>query len=406
MLKKLLRAFLAPRHAWRGIDFDELSEIYVSMMMRSLATSMVGIFIPVYLFKLGHSLPAIASVFGCYFSVRVLLDLIAAHTTAWIGPKHTLVIGQFLQIATSALFLTLPTFGWPLPLLGIFWGGAASFFFVPFHIDFSKIKHRAHGGKELGYEQMMEKIGYALGPATGGIVATLFGARYIFLVSALMLIAGLWPLFRTAEPTKLRQKLDYAGFDYKKVAHIIPSYIGLNVENTLCLMLWPLFLGMFVITGSDVFAGVGTMASIAVIASILAAQAIGRTVDNRQGRPLLRYSAVANSLVYVVRVFTISYPMALATNIANEVITMGYRLPYTKAFYDAADDLPGYRIVFISSMEIMGCAAKATMWWVLTGLGLILSAKTTIYVGFAIAAAASLLITTEKFKALDTATDR
>ncbi len=401
MFKKLLRRLWAPRHAWRGIDFDELSEIYVSMMLRSLATSMMGIFIPIYLYRLGHSVPEIMSVFGCYFSVRVLLDLIAAHTTARIGPKHTLVIGQFLQIATSALFLTLPTFGWPLLLLGIFWGGAASFFFVPFHVDFSKIKHKAHGGKELSYEQIMEKVGYALGPVISGIVATLFGAQYIFLASAIMLIAGLWPLFRTPEPMQLKQKLDYAGLDFKKVKHVIPSYIGLNVENTLCLMLWPLFLAMFVITDGTVFAGVGTMASISVVASILAAHAIGKTVDNHQGRSLLRYSAIANSLVYIVRVFTISYPMALATNIANEAITMGYRLPYTKAVYDAADDLPGYRIVFISSMEIIGCIAKASMWWVLTGLALILTAKQTIYVGFGIAAVASLMIMTEKFKALE-----
>lgn len=400
MLKRLLRRLWAPRHTWRGIDFDELSEIYISMMIRSLATSMVGIFIPVYLYRLGHSLPAITSVFGCYFSVRVLLDLVAAHTTARIGPKHTLVVGQLLQIATSALFLTLPIFDWPLPLLGIFWGGAASFFFVPFHINFSKVKHRLHGGKEVSYEQIMEKIGFALGPAVGGIVAVLFGARYIFLVSAIMLVAGLWPLFRTAESTQLKQKLDFAGLPFKKIKHLIPSYIGLNVENTLCLMLWPLFLGMFILTGEDVFVGVGTMASISVFAAIVAAHAIGKTVDNRQGRPLLRYSAVANSLVYIVRIFTVSYPMALATNIANEVITLGYRLPYTKAFYDAADDLPGYRIVFISSMEIMGCMAKASMWWLLTGLALILSARQTIYIGFGIAAVASLLITTEKFKAL------
>jgi MFS family permease len=400
MLQKIIQKLLAYRHPWRDVTFNELSEIYATMMIRSLAISMVGIFIPVYLYKLGYSLPAIMSVFGCYFTARIGLDLAAAYTTARIGPKHTLVIGQLMQIISSALFLTLPNFGWPLALLGAFWGGANSFFFIPFHIDFSKVKHRNHGGKELGFEQIMEKIGTALGPLTGGVVASVFGSRYIFLVSIVMLLVGLWPLFKTAEPVRIRQKLDFAGFQYGKVREYIPAHIGVNVENTLCLMLWPLFLALFVLPGDSVFARVGIMASVSVLVAAFTAHAIGRVVDNKKGRPLLRYSAVANSLVYIVRVFTVSYPMALATNVANEAITIGYRLPYTKGFYDAADDLPGHRIVFITSMEIMGCMAKAIMWWVLVALAMVLSARTTIIIGFAIAAIASMLITTEKFESL------
>lgn len=401
MLQKLIQRLLSPRHPWRDFNFDELSEVYVTMMVRSLAISMVGIFIPVYLYKLGYSVTSILMVFAFYFTLRIGLDFAAAFTTARIGPKHTLVIGQLLQICSSGLFLTLPVFHWPIMLVGAVWGAAASFFFIPFHIDFSKIKHKAHGGKELGFEQMMEKIGQFLGPVVGGIVASAFGPRYIFLVSIFMLIAGLWPLFRTAEPVRINQKLDYKTFPLHKVSKNIPAYIGLNIENTLCLMLWPLFLAIFVLPGARVFVEVGLLASISVIASALAAHAIGKTVDNKKGRTLLRYSASINTLVYVVRLFVTSYPMALITNVTNEVVTMGYRLPFTKGVYDQADDLPGYRIVYISSMEVIGCMGKALAWWILVILSLVLGTRQVITVGFAIAAIASLFIMTEKFKSLD-----
>ncbi len=401
MVKKYLHKLLHKQHYWRTINFDELSEIYAATMMRSLAISMVGIFIPVYLYKLGYSITLIFIVFAAYFSSRVVLDFVSAFTTARIGPKHTMIIGQALQITSSALFLTLPAIHWPLLLVGGVWGSAASFYFIPFHIDLSKIKHKNHGGKELGYVQIMEKIGQVLGPIIGGIVATMFSPRYIFLVSIVMLIAGLWPLFRTAEPVQLKQKLDYKTFPLHKVRMNIPAYIGLNIENTFCLMLWPLFLAIFVLPGNAVFAKVGALLSISVVASILAARAIGQTVDNKKGRVLLRYSATINALVYLVRLIVVNYPMALVTNIANEAVTMGYRLPFTKGFYDQADDLPGYRIVYISSMEVIGCIAKATAWWFLVALSTILSPRTVITVGFAIAAAASLLIMTEKFDSLN-----
>ncbi len=401
MLKKAIHRLLQKRHPWRDISFDELSEIYLASLMRSASISMTGIFVPIYLYRLHYSITAVASVFAFYFTARVCLDLITAHTVARIGPKHTMVIGQFLQIASSAIFLTLPWAHWPLWFVGAVWGSSASFYFIPFHVDFSKIKHRNHGGKELGYEQIMEKVGFAIGPIVGGIVATVFGAKYIFLFSIVVLIAGLWPLFRTGEPVRIRQQLNYRDLKYSRIKSYLLPYIGLNIENTLCLMLWPLYLAVIVLPGSSVYAKAGAIASISVVASIITAYVGGKKIDNHQGRPLLRVSAVMNGILHLFRPFVQTYLMAFGVNIVNETVTIGYRLPFTKGFYDAADDLPGYRIVFISSMETIGCCAKATAWWVLVMLSTMLPNRLFFICGFAIAAFASFLIATEKFRALD-----
>lgn len=401
MLKKLVERLLRHHHPWRNISFDELSEIYVAMMLRSLSVSMTGIFVPIFLYRLHYALPEIISVFACYFTARMGLDILAAYTVARFGPKHTLVIGQILQIIASLLFLSLQTVHWPLPLLGVVWGSSASFFFIPFHVDFSKIKHRKHGGEELGYEQIMERIGYGLGPLVGGIVASLVGGQYIFLVAVIVLVIGLWPLFQTSEPVRIRQKLDYKGLEVKKIKKLLIPYFGLNVENTLCITLWPLFLAMFVLTDKAVFAEIGVLATISMAVSVFAAHAVGKTVDEFRGRALLRYGASANALLHIGRLFVSTYPMALVVNVMNEIMTVSYRLPFTKGFYDAADDLPGYRIVFISSMESLSSAAKASMWWSLVLISSVLQPHTVFVVGFACASVASLAIMSEKFKALN-----
>lgn len=67
MIQKIINTLLEPRHFWRTVGFDELSEIYTSQMLRSLAASLVGIFVPIYLYKIGYSLVAICFMFLIWF---------------------------------------------------------------------------------------------------------------------------------------------------------------------------------------------------------------------------------------------------------------------------------------------------------------------------------------------------
>ncbi len=402
MLNKILHQVLRHRHFWREVGFDELSELYVSMMFRGIGTSLTGLFVPVYMHQLGYSLAAIIMTAACYFTFRALFaDIAAGFTAAKIGPKHTMLIGHLLLISSTGLFLTLNTYAWPIWLLGGVWGASGSFFFIPFHVDFSKVKHSRHGGKELGFLNMMEKIGTALGPIIGGLIATFFGAQYIFLIASFILLLSLIPLFSTKEAVKTNQRLDFSSLTVKGRGRDFLSISAFGIENTICMFIWPLYLGIFVLAGSTVYAKLGAISSASFIVSILAAKAIGQLIDHRRGRKLLRVSAVANAGLHLIRPFVGNLPIALGVNLANEAVTPGYRMPYFKGLYDAADDLPGQRIVYLTSMEMMSSIAKATVFWLLAIITLIVSDRGTIGIGFAIAAIASIVIMTERFKALN-----
>lgn len=402
MIKTLVYRLLRHHHFWREVGFDELSELYISMMFRGMAISLVGLFVPLYLLGLDFSVADIIMVMAWYFTVRALFfDFIAGHTVARIGPKHSMVISYLLLVGSTTLFLTLPSFGWPLWLLGGLWGGAQSFFFIAFNVDFSKVKHSEHGGKELGYIIMMEKTGAVLGPLVGGFVATYFGPRYIFIIGIALLIFGLVPLFRTAEPVKLRQRLDFKGFKVRKHRRVFMSFVGVGIENNISVFVWPLFLGVFILTDASAYAKLGVLTAVSFIVSIIASKAIGQTIDDRKGRVLLRYSAVANSLIHLVRPFVSTYPVAFGLNIINDIVTPGYRIPFFKGLFDSADEVPGYRIVYITSLEAFGSLVKAAICWFLVVLAFNLSAYATLTIGFGMAAVVSLLIMTERFKALD-----
>lgn len=399
MLQKLIKRFLYYRHPWRALSFDELGELYSSMMLRSLAISLVGIFVPVYLYKFGYSITAILLFYGTFFTARIVWDFAGGYLVARYGPKHSIVVAYILQIVALAMFATLQTIAWPLIVMSVVWSASNSIFFIAYHTDFSKIKHSEHGGRELGWMHIVEKIGGMLGPITGGVIATLIGPSYTFLAAVLLFCFGLIPLFLTGEAVKTRQKLDFKGLSVTKIKHDLVSYVALSIENSICLAMWPLFMALFIFQ-DNTFVQLGAVSSIAVILSIVAAKVIASFIDNHRGRQLLKSAAVINAFIHGFRPFLLSLPGAIGINIVNETVTVAYRMPYVKGMYDAADDLPGHRIVYFVATEVFGNIGKASFYWLMYIASFLLEPYTLFCIIFACAAVASLTITTERFKAL------
>jgi MFS family permease len=401
MLKKLVHRLLKHRHFWREVEFDELSEIYITMMFRSLSLSLTNLFIPLYLLKLHYSLAEVVTTFLFYFVFRALLfDYLAGWLIIKIGAKHTILCSYGVLIVSTSLFLTLGDMHWPLWLLGGLCGGASSLYAIPFHVDFSKIKHKAHGGKEFAYASIMDKLGSILGPLTGGVIATLFGGQYIFLVAMLLLVIGGLPLLRTGEPFNSRAPLHLHELPFRPIKRDIYSFMAYGIELTMCGSVWPLYLGLAILASSAGYAKLGFLASISVVTSMVAAYSIGKLTDKKHGHKLLRLGATANALLYIFRPLTTTYAGALLVNIANEGATIAYKIPYTKGMYDRGDELDRQRVTYFVAMELTSSIAKMIAWLILLILTPLFSDFTVTAVGFAFGGIASLFITLERFKGL------
>jgi MFS family permease len=396
MIKKAMHQFLKRSHFWRDAGFDELSELYISNMLRSIALTIFLIFVPFYLYQHDYSAVAILTLFGCFFAVRAAADIGAGFFVGRFGPKHTMLLSNLMQIISSSLLLTVPQQHWNILILALPWAIANSLFFISYHVSFSKIKHTPKAGAELGHMQAFEKVGFLLGPLIGGVVGSVFGPEYIFITATALLIISLWPLFLTNEPTKVHQKIDFKTLPVHKIKKDIFAYASLGVENTLCINTWPFYVAVFLLSGA-VYAQLGVLSALGVLAAVLSAKAIGHISDSALARPIMRLSVSFNILLHAVRPFVSGIAGVLAVNVANEAVTSGYRMPFIKGIYAAADDLPGYRIAYISTLESVSSIAKATAWFILAILATVLSLKAVLIVGFAMAAIASVGITKERF---------
>lgn len=361
MIQKIVHKIMRPRHFWRDIGFDELSELYTSMLIRSLATSLIGLFVPIYLYSLGFSVRTIFGFFIIFFIVRIFCDVISALTVARIGPKHTIALSTLANIVFLLLLLTLKDLHWPLAFVAIVGSLTNSLFFIAFHTDFSKIKHPLHGGKELGYLTILEKIGGILGPLIGGVIATVFSPSYTIVIAIILFIISLIPLFMTNEPVKTHQHITLKGFKWRPHIREFVSYTCLNTENVISILLWNFYLAIAIFT-KDPYAKIGAITAISTALSLLSVRVVGVRVDNKSDRKLLHFGVVVNSFIHLLRVFVRTPLGALGINVLNDPITVTYRMPFVKQFYDFSDDVPGYRIVYIAANEMISAIAKACVW--------------------------------------------
>lgn len=350
MIYRLLRR----RHFWRYATFDEVAELYASRTMRMVAQNMISLFVAVYLYREGFTLLFIALYFAAYFLLRTVVSYPAARYAAYFGPKHGILIANLLYIPALVCFAFVPEYGiWAVLAFGFFQAWSMTTYDLSYLVQFSKVKHDKHAGKEIGFMQILDRGAVSLSPLLGGALASFISPEAVMLVSAAFFAIASWPLFQSAEQTATRQKLRFDGFPWRTTYRSMIAETAIGVDGFASNAVWVLFLSAVVFAGSanDVYVKIGGLLSISVITSFLAAYAFGRLIDRRRGRDLLRISTLANALTHVFRIFVVSPAGVAAANALNEAATTGYSMAFSRGLFDTADR-SGHRVAYLFLIEI------------------------------------------------------
>lgn len=399
MLKRIITRLLAHRHPWRKISFGELAELYTSAMLRRAAQSLVGLFIPIYLYQIGYSVAEVLLFLVMSFGLRALCVPLVARLVARYGPKHAMLHSQLVQILALLVLVTLPGQNWPLVLPAFLYGLAGGLYFLAYHVDFSKIMHHEHGGKELGIMQNLQRVATILGPLIGGLIAYFFGAEYTLLAGMVLFAVAAAPLFLSAEPMRTHQQIRFNGLLQKQYLPDYASFFAYNGQAVFALAIWPLFMAV-AIFADGVYAKVGLVTSVGMAAALLASYAVGHLVDKQRGRILLNISALANAVLHLFRPLVGGLGGVALVNVAAESVTPGYQIPYLKGLYDRADSLEGQRIAYLTYTEVSSDLGKAVACLAVWALTLVFTPVLALQLGFVLAALGSLAIMDQRFPAL------
>jgi MFS family permease len=402
MLQSFIHLLLKRRHFWRYSSFDEVAELYASRIMRMMAQYMINMFVAVYLYQEGYGLLFICGYFVVSFAFRVMIAYPAARFVAKYGPKHAILLGNILYIPALLIFPLEPLYGLAAIItFGVFQALSMVIFDLGYMVDFSKVKHVDHAGKEIGYMQIIERLTASLSPLIGGAVAFLIAPQATMILSAVLFAVASIPLFRTKEQVKLNQKLEFKRFPWRSTWRTIRAETAIGTDIVTSNFVWVLFLTVtvFATSGNDIYLTLGAFASVSVLTSFFSASAFGRIIDWRHGGDLLRVATIANSLTHVFRAFIVAPHGVAAVNIANEVTTTGYSMAYLRGIFDTADRAHGHRIVYLMFVSMaMNFGAMLGALVLLVLLLVLPTATLAFQLFFVFAAVYVLLLMTARFK--------
>lgn len=332
-----------------------MAELYTSRLFRLMALNLISGMVGIYMFQLGYKVSEIMLFFAAYFAIRALMAIPSGMFVARVGPKHAMLVSSFLYIPGLIALSQLEGTGLPaLMLFAVLQSASVAMYMIAYLVDFSKVKHVDHAGKELGFMYIVEKIGSGLSPFLGGAIAFLFGPTTTMWVACVIFFFSAAPLFFSPEAVMTRQRITFRGFNWRATRWNFVSIASAGADQVSSLGVWALFvaIAVFGASGNAVYAQIGGLTTIAFASSLIFSKLYGALIDRRRGGLLLRSSAIANSAVYVLRPF-VSTPLGVVLiNIVNEAFTSGYNMPYLKGQFDMADRLPGYRIVYMTLMEV------------------------------------------------------
>ncbi len=401
VIQYFIRRMLQRRHFWRYATFSEVAELYASRMLRLFAVRLASTFTSIFLYQEGFSLTFIALYFAALYGVKLLLTPLCALLIARHGPKHATLISNFVSAAAMLVlpFVTDPVYG-TLALGGwlILQAHSIALNNLAYLVDFSKVKHVAHAGKEIGYMNIVEKIAAGVSPLLGGTIAFLFGAESIMFIAAIFFLLSAGPLFLTAEPIRLQHGLNFKQFPWGVVWRSMRADFGVGFDIFATATAWSLFLVVVVFSsGTDkVYAEIGFVTSVTLFVALASSYMFGKLIDHRRGRELLRFAGSANGVVHALRIFVTTPFGVVLLNAINEATTAGYAMPFMRGMFDNAD-ITKRRIEYLTVMEMVANLGAVVAALLLAGLFALYEGEFALKAFFLMASVAVLLIITPRF---------
>lgn len=291
-------------HAFHRAIKGELRLFELSVWLHTIGRSIVGIFIPVLLLKLGYGLTTVILYYLVFNAFDVPLNFLAEKSVEKIGARKTIMIAVMASIAFFSLLGIVPTGSWPLLFLLAFLDAIYDTFYWVAHLYlFLRSSHSRHStGEETGMLASIRTLGSMMGPLIGALIV-LFGSNSALLATSIVFfLLSLIPLAR------LRHADDYPPLPRMPVVEFLDqplarkdygsiflSHVHYAVEGTL----WPLFIFMAI-------GGTESVAYLAIILSLTKAALAYFTGTIRKTRrsTLLMTGALAIGLIWLLRLTT------------------------------------------------------------------------------------------------------
>ena len=356
--------------------------LVASLSIRDFVSSMMSLFIPVYLYSFGYSVTFIAAFYVAYFSIGICSYRLVAYVISRYGLYHSLFLSYIFLAITSALL----TFGGSsvwfvcaalLPLVC-----SEKFFWTPRHIDVARLFTSGKIMKKTTSKLNTLTIFLSsIAPLFGGLLAAQYGPGIALFTSFVIMLFAIWLLYGEYEKERGERVASTFNLKFKR------SMIGngaMNLHTVTLALLWPLFIFMYV---TD-FSNIGLIFSITGAVAMLLTYASGNWFNNF---PYFKLGVALKTFTIPFRAITSSINTFLAFDFVGSIAVAFMGSRFNARFYNEANDSNDIDS-YILSVETAGEIGKLLIWViVLCFLILGISLKAIFAIAFVVAGMSTLL---------------
>jgi len=308
----------------------DLDELYVSYFIMVFASSMVGIFIPVYLLTLGYNLQNILVYYFIYYLSLMILFFLGEYSNIKLGVKKTLGMGIIFYVF-AYYFLNRLSSGGNYYFVAIIFGLATAFYWSGFHIDFTKSTLAKKEGKEVSFLNAVAIIASTLSPFLGSLLISQFSFSVALWTASGILFLSIAPLFfskdfevKNSRPSI--KKMLTIDSNEKATAYGVTGFLGI-----VSVVLWPLFIYL-TLKNVD---SLGIIISLSALLTTFVVFYLGKLSDKTPGR-VLKMGVFSNSPVWILRIFLLSPFGLLFTNLVGSITGSAIGISFTKITFEKA----------------------------------------------------------------------
>lgn len=323
---------------------DPINGIYSMHSIKSFASSLISIYVPIYLLKLGYSLTDVFFYWLIYSIGVFIFFVVAAFTSNKIGFKKIVVGSVFLEFLYLFLLHQMGLNHFSIVFVAILSGLQAAFYWYPLNVFFAKHSKPKKIGETVGKFNAWPKIISLPEPIIAGLIAIYFGFNWLFLVSGIIFLFSLYPLIFVPEHT---DKVSFKIVNYLSLFKNNIRYFGAefleNIREEMEYIVLPIFI---FITFSSIIS-VGIVSTLANVGGIMFTLFIGKLSDRSDKKWLMRIGAIVMILCWIIRYFVpgaiVFYVISLVVGLVEILVLV----PFTSIiFQNAKENHPAEFMLF------------------------------------------------------------
>lgn len=272
--------------------------IYLSLFMRSLTLSLIGVFVPAFLLTLNFSLTQVFLYELVVYATFTVCAPIAAQIASKLGLKKAIILAP---ITTGIHIVSLYGLEFYPAILfpsAIICGFAAAIYWIPVNVYFAENTEHSHVAEESGYLHAVAYFAGVVGPLAGGLIISKLGFNFLYGIGGSILALSMLPLFFVKDYT-FKLKREWTKSFTKENIHYIKTFFFQGVFAMCAGIVFPLF--VYLKTSS--FETTGFVVACQGVGTAIAAIFAGRIADKFGKHWMQRTTAFLNSIVWLIAIF-------------------------------------------------------------------------------------------------------